>query len=293
MRLYFCLPAALALAACASCSATILDISDGSTVIGTLNSAVTPDGIESAIFTLLPQYRGLMSDAQGLQFRWFDTIYYDDEPTGYLSPTDIITPASTPAHTGTVVDPPAGGWYYQRFGGDDYSPFYESDTSNNPLTGRPYYFPTLSYPYEHSPDGVNPGTSSTIDAPGLADPNHQTLFETYLAFIDPALGATNTFDVLGGFSWGVQTDSQDTLTGIQPVNIPFSAIDSSKVNELQGAINRSGFTGQYAWTVQALDAFAPLAAVPEPGSGAFVIIGLLTGCLGVVARGRGRACSRL
>ena len=241
-----------------------LQIYNGSVAVGTLISSVDAFGDESATFTLLSDYRNLMTDANGDQFRWFQVIYYDDEPTPWNG--NIITPAGAPAHSGTVVDTPAGGWDYEAPGGDDFSPFYESDTENNPSTGQPYAFPTLSYPDLHSPDGTNPGYSATEDSPGLSNPNHQTLFETFLAYEDPSLDASHTIDLLGGFSWGVATNASDVEYGLGPQNIPFSSIDPSMLAELDGALARSGFTGSYAWTVEATDPFA----APEPGTAALI-----------------------
>jgi hypothetical protein len=133
-----------------------------------------------------------------------------------------------------------------------------------PGYGQPYAYPTLSYPDQHSPDGVNPGYSAIQDYPGESNPNDQTLFETLLAFIDPALASGQTFDLLGGYSWGVANDSLDNDYGIGPGLIPFSAIGASTVTELQGALDRSGFN---AWTVESV----PLSTViPEPGTAGLV-----------------------
>lgn len=271
---------ALFLAVVESKAGAISTIYDGGVAVGTLKSSVDATGFESASFTLNSAFRSLMSDAQGNQFRFFQVIYYDDEPTTWLG--KIITPASAPAHSGTVVDTPAGGWDYELPGGDDFVPFYESDTANNPVTNQPYAFPTLSYPSLHSPDRQNPGTSSTLDAPGLVNPNHQTLFETFLVYYTPALAATRTFDVLGGFQWGVQTDALANQTGIDSVNLNAAALSPPGIAELSGALARSGFQG---WTAQVVSAFAPL-PVPEPGTGMVVFASVFL--LSVARRVRSR-----
>src|SRR5271157_248856 len=271
----------LCLAALPCHAGSIVNIFDGITEIGSLSSSVDSSGNESAAFTLFGPYRYLMSDAAGTQFRFFQVIYYDDEPTTWLG--NIITPAGAPAHSGTVVDTPSGGWDYELPGGDDTAPFYESDTEDNPSTGKPYAFPTLSYPDLHSPDGTNPGTVSSEDAPGLSAPSHQTLFETFLAYSNPALRALQEFDVLGGYSWGVSTDGSGYESGIDTTGISFSSIDSGTLAELQAALNRSGFgpSNSNAWTIETNANFATLA--PEPST-------LLLGAVGVlliVARARG------
>jgi hypothetical protein len=266
-------PIILFLAALPCQASSILNIYDGSTIVGSLSSSVDMFGDESATFTLLGPYRALMSDTMGTQFRFFQVIYYDDEPATWLG--NIITPASAPAHSGTVVDTPSGGWDYELPGGDDTAPFYESNTENNPSTSQPYAFPTLSYPDLHSPDGANPGTVSTADAPGLSSPNDSTLFETFLVYTNAGLLAQNTFDILGGYSWGVQTDAFGNETGIDTTNIAFSSIGSTTITELQAALNRSGFGpgSNNAWTIQSDSTFATLA--PEPSTLATVAAALL------------------
>ena len=247
-----------------ACRASLIaDISDGGTVVGTLSPFVDSFGDESATFTLLSPYRFLMNDALGDDFRFFQVIYYDDEPTTWNG--NIITPAGATAHSGTLVDTPSGGWDYEQPGGDDAIPFYESDTANNPSTGQPYAFPTLSYPALHSPDGTNPGYSSTLDAPGLAGPNHQTLFDTFVVYEDPALAAQQTFDVLGGYSWGIFTDAGGSQFGINPAGV---VITPSLLTELDGALGRSGFSG---WTAQYQSTFADL---PEPATWLLVAAGV-------------------
>jgi hypothetical protein len=238
--------------------------------IGTLNASVTAPNNETGLFTLNAGYRSLMSDANNLQFRMFQVIYYDDEPAVYGGVT--LPPIGTAAHKADVVDVPSGGWdyessaYYTSKGrkGDDTSPFYESDTANNPVTGVPYAFPTLNYTALHSADGVNPGTMSTSDNPGLTNVNHQTLFETFLTYENPMLLAAKDVDLLGGYSWGIQTDASTNITGIAPTYIGYAAINAATLTELQSALNVSGFN---AWTVIANDVIIP---VPEPG-----VLGLL------------------
>jgi hypothetical protein len=252
-----------------------IDIFDGDTRIGSLLFTVGyASANEAAYFTLLGPYRSLMSDALGLQFRFFQVIYYDDEPVAWQG--NIITPAGTVPHVGDVVDVPAGGWDYEQPGGDDFAPFYESDAANNPATGQPYAFPTLSYPALHTADGISPGRSLTEDGVGLTGANHQTLLETYLAFVDPALTASHTFDILGGYSWGVQTGSTGapSETGIAPDAIPFSSIDAATLQELQSALSRSGFGGDNSWTVEAVSDFYPVDATPEPGAAVMILSGI-------------------
>lgn len=247
-----------------SSTAGLITITNGSTPVGTLGTSVNAlFGFESAEFTLFPEFRGLMSDAGGNQFRFFQVIYYDDEPVSWRG--TIITAAGAPAHTGTVVDVPAGGWDYQFPGGDDLSPFYESDTVANPATGVAYYFPTLTYPVLHSLDGTNPGGVRTEDAPGLMYPNHRTLFETYLVYVTPATWTSHTFNILAGFAWGIGTSGAGGHFGIDSGAV--SAAGLAKLAELDAAMARSGYSG---WTAAA-DA---LWAVPEPATSALIASGL-------------------
>jgi hypothetical protein len=252
--------------------------------IGTLSASVTGAGAESATFTLNAPYRNLMSDAAGTEFRFFQVITYDDEPTTWHG--NIITPAGTANHTGDVVDVPSGGWDYESTtgnkGGDDTSPFYESDTANNPSTGKPYAYPGLSYPALHSADGTNPGTMSTNDSPGLSQANHKTLFETFIAYETPTMLSNKTVDILGGYSWGVQTNATASLSGIAPAYIAYSAIGNATLQELQGALNRSGFEG---WTIVSNDVILTLTSVPEPS-------GLMLGFLAVSVVGAWRLSCR-
>lgn len=246
--------------------ASSLDIYDGATQIGTLTASNAANGSgESATFQLASSDQFLMNDAAGTQFRFFQVIYYDDEPVKYQG--HIITPAHTTAHSGTVVDVPVGGWDYELPEGDDDSPFYESDTEDNPTTGKPYAYPTLSYPDLHSDVS---GYSLTDDAPTETKANDQTLFETFLAYVNPTLGAAHRFDLLGGYSWGIQNNASAKTTGIAAADIPRTAIDLGTVAELQDALNRSGFTGEYAWTVESYD-LSTFARLPEPSE--WVLVG--------------------
>jgi hypothetical protein len=238
-------------------------IAGGPTVtIGSLSPNVTAAGVESATFTLNDPYRNLMSDLGNRQFRFFQVITYDDEPVTWMG--KIITAAGTANHTGDVVDVPRGGWDYESTtgnkGGDDNSPFYESDTANNPATGKPYRFPGLSYPALHTADGTNPGTMSTNDSPGLSNANHSTLFETFIAYEDPNFLALKQVDILGGYTWGIQTDAGNNKSGIAPVNVAYADINKALIVELQGALNVSGFAD---WTVVSNDV---ILFSPEPSS---------------------------
>lgn len=276
----FALAGALALVASLGCADTITNIANGGVTIGSLQSSVDSIGDEAATFTLLPQFRSLMSDAAGDEFRYLQVIYYDDEPVTWQG--KIITPAGAAPHSGTVVDVPSGGWDYELPGGDDTNPFYESDTSNNPKTGLPYAFPTLSYPDLHSRDGVLPGVSSTEDSPVELNRNDQTLFETFLVFFDPTLATQDSFDVLGGYSWGIFTDSNDIQHGINTANL---SISPSTLTELDGALDRSGYSG---WTAESVSTFEGTSgggtAVPEPGSSWLLGAGIWAACVGRALR---------
>lgn len=266
-------------------------LNGGPTVeIGTILPSQAANGAESATFTLDASYRFLMDDALEQEFRWFQVITYDDEPVAWNG--SLITAAATANHTGTVVDVPSGGWDYESTtgnnGGDDTIPFYETDTAQNPATMTDWRFPGLAYSALHN-SGL--GTSSTNDAPGLSGNNHKTLFQTYLCWEDPDYLTTNVVDVIGGFSWGIQTDGSGAKTGIEPSPISFTDIDMPMLTELQGALNRSGFGPGNQWTVIADNNFTVEAVAPEPSSGALCLL-IVSGVSPLVARGRRRFAGR-
>jgi hypothetical protein len=217
--------------------------------IGMLYASTSPNDANSiaqhGTFELDPGYRSLMSDAHGAGFRFIQVITYDDEPVDWNG--SIITPAGTPNGAGDVIDTPNGGWDYQAAdGGDDHSPFYESDTSNDPSTGKPFAASDLSYPDLHTGDGVNPGGSTTKDAPRLNGPNHRTLFTTFIAYEDQSNLSSQTVDILGGYTWGIMTDASGTVSPIDPTFIQGSDLSDLTLTQLQLALIRSGFLG---WTV--------------------------------------------
>jgi hypothetical protein len=252
----------LALLLALPAQAGLITVTYSGTVIGTLQYDVDAWGRELATFTLDAAYRSLLSDATDSEFRFLQVIYYDDEPVTWGG--SVITAAGTAAHTGTVVDTPAGGWDYQTPGGDDRSPFYESDTAADPGTGTPYYFSSSSYATVHADDSYNPGYVYISDAPDLSGALHQTLFETYLVYMSASMQASGTFVILAGFSWGIATDATGVQYGLAATEIVASSIDASKLAELQAALDRSGYS---AWQVTAT-------AVPEPAMGATLALAL-------------------
>jgi hypothetical protein len=256
-------PASAATITLSNGSTSSMAITSGGVQIGNLFISVTRnDGIENSEFDLLPQYRSLMSDDLGQQFRFFQVITYDDEPTTWENGR-IITSAGTADHVETVVDAPAGGWDYMLPLGEDYVPFYESDTRTNPSTGKPYvydwaYATTGGATAVHTPDTSTQGWVVSKDKPLLSNPNDNTFFETYITYIDPTLRGRQHFDVLGGFSWGILTGPNGNQFGISPTAIPFENINFA---ELQGALGRSGYDG---WTI----------VVPESSTALTILIGL-------------------
>ena len=246
--------------------------------IGSISASVTAGGAESATFTLGADYKFVLDDTRNQQLRWYQVIVYDDEPVAYM--TKILSPAGTAKNTQDVVDVPSGGWDYEsttgNMGGDDTSPFYESDTVNNPVTGKPYRFPGLAYSALHS---VAAGTSSTSDSPGLSGASHQTLFETYLTYENSDLFQAKEVDVLGGFSWGIKTDAASAKSGIDASYLNYADINTNaKKAELTAALGLSGFGG---WNLRVTNS---ITAAPEPGMFALLLTSGL--CGGMLMRRR-------
>lgn len=150
---------------------------------------------------------------------------HDNDP----STPDLETPFGPDA---PIIDPPRGGWGYQRTnpstsGGDD-SPFYWND----PSTGNPEY-----------QAGAHPG------APGSTNhiedmPNNvrdSQLFETYLVLTGPCIAEAsekeNAAIILTGFEWKRLLDAFE-LPIVQGRG-PSPA--SPNLGEIEEALNRGGF----------------------------------------------------
>ena len=260
--------------------------------IGTLQATLTnPPGspTEAGTFTLNQQFRNVMSDANGDQFRYFQVITQDSQPALY---NGVAIPSATAAnHTDDAVDTPSGGWDYEKQGdyaasaGDDTLPFYETNTTAN-AGGTPWAFPTLNYVALHSADGANPGYSSTNDSPGLSGNNQQTLFETFITYENPTLMAAQIVDIIGGYSWGIQTNGTGTVSTIAPTYIPYSSITDGMLAEFETALANSGFQpGGSGWAIESSDVILNTLA-PEPSG--LVLLGLGAMALAAASRRRMR-----
>jgi hypothetical protein len=149
---------------------------------------------------------------------------------------------------GWVIDSPYGGWNYESpFPGAPspiFSPFYDGGETDNGFT--------TGYGPVHTPDGVNPGSVVQSDAPAVgAYANEQ--FLTLITYEDPASLASQTINILGGFYWGQSSDDIGAVTAIDPMPFLGSELSAFALNQLQLALNRSGYSyGSGAavnWTV--------------------------------------------
>lgn len=259
---------------------TTITIYNGKDAIGELQANINSQGSEMGIFSLLATSRALMSDSSGRQFRYFQVITRDDEPLSWRG--------SFPASGGNaVVDSPVGGWDYELPEGDDTLPFYENDAPCEVDSSNRFF--TFSYCEMHSSDALQRGFSVTVDTPVLLIPNHQVLFETYLVYIDPSLRRRSQFVILGGYSWGIRTDSRGSQFGIGPAIIEQSSIDSGRLGELNSILQYSGFAGQYTWAARVDEQFV---SAPEPDTSELFIIGGTLVFIGIIRRHRHAARTR-
>jgi hypothetical protein len=248
--------------------------------IGNLNFSLTPsDGafVNEATFQLNDAFKSLTNDWG--QFRWFQIVTTDTDPINYQGKL-LKAP---------YVDPPSGGWDYQRnpagdftkgTPGADASPFYENDIG---FTGNKNSYPNLdgelqvfggkNGPFPIQDTGL--GLIRTQDVPGLGGANNKLIFETFLAYISDCM-PPNTFQVLAGYTWGIQTDGAGKLSKIAPSDITFAPdlIPNTNVVNATAALANS-FPG---WTAM-FDSEIEMCCVPEPAT--WLVIMLMCGYLGV------------
>jgi hypothetical protein len=242
-------------------------------VIGDLSYSVgianANTGQETGTFLLKQKYNYLMDDKMGCQFRWFQIIIQDDCPAKYKGKPLAV-----------AVDPPSGGWDYQKpNGGADTSPYYENDDNGN------YAYPNYAQRHDKNYNG-GPGflgMSWTDDYPGICDgKNVKTTWQTYLVFTGPKI--KNEFDILFGYQWTVGRDNNgnpvfnsydNNGNGIDPTK-QIDVTQTPPVNYLDEALNNSGFSG-WKWAFgKDLALYCPAASTPELSAGLSLTIALLS-----------------
>jgi hypothetical protein len=242
--------------------------------IGTLtwtvqNNNTGSDEFMTAVFQFQGGWGAILDPIY--DFRWFQIINDASNPQNWF-PTWNGNRPNLP-----VVDPPAGGWDYQRNrGGADNSPYYENDDD-----GNTYAFPNFSGQYRNPhPDtgsrDVHQETrwSTFLDAPSIPA-GENVLFKTFLVAV---LHGSNTitpgqqeFVKLAGFSW--RLDGRATHQDITKLG----AIDPANVKEKIGrALVNSGFQG---WNTIQLTQYT---MIPEPAS----LLALAIGLVGLAYRRR-------
>ena len=259
--------------------------------LGNLNYSLNASGdnfVNEATFQLNDAFKSLMNDCG--QFRWFQIVTTDTDPINYQG--KLLKAA--------YVDPPSGGWDYQRnpagdftkgTPGADTSPFYENDIG---FAGNKNSYPNLDGSLQVFGGKAGPfpiqdtslGLIRTQDVPGLGGNNNKLIFETFLAYISDCMPA-NTFQILGGYTWGIQTDGAGKLSKIAPSDIAFAPdlVPNTNVVNATAALANS-FPG---WTA-VFDSEIELCCVPEPAT--WMVIVLMGGYLGVWQR-RGRLRQRV
>lgn len=219
-------------------------------VIGDLSYSVglsgAKSGQETGTFLLKQKYNYLMDDKMGCQFRWFQIIVQDDCPAEYKK-----KPLSV------AVDPPSGGWDYQKpNGGADTSPYYEND--DNGKYAYPNYAQRHDKNYNGGPGFL--GMSWTDDYPGICDgKNVKTTWQTYLVFTGPKI--KNEFNILFGYQWTVGRDNNGNPIFSSSNNNGMGITPNKK--QINTALKNSGFAGWNWGFGKDLALYCPAASTPE------------------------------
>lgn len=260
---------AVFLAVSATVHGVVLDVNvkvDGVTrTIGSVSGTVTANGggfLHEGVFTFNPTY-AYLDDCY--DFRWFQTIFYDDCPAKYKG--NDLPPAGTPSKD--AVDPPLDGWDYQRTPegnymtgtpGADKSPFYENDDD-----GKTYKYPSFA---DRHTERVK---SWTDDFPGICDGlNVKTVWDTFLVVTGGDIPA-NQFGILTGYEWRVGRDGNNDGTGN---GARYGQVGGRVVIGDAGLVNTilagSGFTN---WSAL-LNSDLNLTCIPEPAALLLMTMGM-------------------
>jgi hypothetical protein len=229
-------------------------------------------------FQLNAKHKPLMKDPD-CQFRWFQVVHDDTDPVNYLG--QLLNAPYT--------DPPWDGWDYQRSPANDWqngdpgadrAPFYENDDTTATTYKYPKYSGTLNVFNVAGTDQANVpvhsqngGVVRIQDRPGLSGANEHTKFWSFLTYIDKDLRMEKKFNVVWGFSWGVNRGADgtyfyDAIAELTPADI--TADDPCRYCTSIAALHNSGFG---TWTPIFND-INIIKNIPEPTSGILILLAL-------------------
>jgi hypothetical protein len=203
----------------------------GTVSVDTVPAAGMPSGIMATFTSSFDSPAVSAALCGDDHFNWYQVVTADNMP-----PKDKGGNTLTPPY----VDPPPGGYQYQQPAGDDYLPWYWSET---PLGGA------ATSEIEQNTSEAN-GTVTFSDAPGGAAGTNLS-FSTWLASVNKD-GSFHEFEE--GFSWDwSNAGGQNGTNNIQPLSADPT---TAQYEDIIGGFDTSN--PENFWTgIQGLDWFTP------------------------------------